>query len=389
MCSQRSISSPSALPYRSLFAAIASISAVGIAIGLTIPLLSLILESRGISPTWIGINTAVSGLSSIIITPFVPDLARIVGTARLLIIALLIAIISFLGFYLIDAFWVWFILRFIFATCIGIAFILSEFWINFSAPEHKRGFIFGIYGTVFAMGFAAGPVILSLTGSTGFMPFLLGSLILFLSIIPVLLALDESPKLTEKASAPFISFLFAAPIVIVATLIFGAAETALETILPLFGQALNYDEQSSVLMITFFAIGSVGFQIPLGMLSDRMDRRLLLAILSTLAATLSLVLASVTGELAKIYGYLLLIGGFTGGLYTIALSHLGTKFKGSDLAAANSAVVLAYSIGLMIGPLVFGIIFDHTPPEGLPISFGIMMGSYALFAFYRFIYGRN
>ena len=125
-------------------AAIASISAVGVALGLGLPLLSVILEQRGISPTMIGANTAVAGVASLVAAPLVTPIARRLGVRLTMALAIVAAALSALGFYFFVPFWTWFPLRLVFLFAITALFILSEFWINAAAPPGKRGFILGI-----------------------------------------------------------------------------------------------------------------------------------------------------------------------------------------------------------------------------------------------------
>ncbi|TJV07968.1 MAG: MFS transporter, partial [Mesorhizobium sp.] len=119
-------------------AAISSISVVGIAIGLGMPLLSVILESRGHSASMIGLNTAVAGL------------------AQTMLLMIAVGALAFVGFHFAPAFWMWFPLRVALHISLTVLFILSEFWISTSAPPHRRGLVLGIYATVLSLGFAAG-----------------------------------------------------------------------------------------------------------------------------------------------------------------------------------------------------------------------------------------
>jgi len=83
----------------SLFAAISAISAVGVAIGLGLPLLSIILEKRGIPSTLIGLNAAMAGIASMLAAPVTTKLAHSYGVARTMMFAVVVASISGLGFY--------------------------------------------------------------------------------------------------------------------------------------------------------------------------------------------------------------------------------------------------------------------------------------------------
>ena len=143
--------------WRSLAAAIATISAMGAAIGLGIPLLSVLLEARGHSASLIGANTAVAGLASIVAAPLAAPIAARLGVARAIVLMLIIGSVAFLGFHFLQPLWAWFALRIVLHFALTVLFVLSEYWINASAPPEKRGLVLGIYATSLSMGFALGP----------------------------------------------------------------------------------------------------------------------------------------------------------------------------------------------------------------------------------------
>ena len=122
------VATPEPVRWRSISAAIASISVVGIAIGLGMPLLSIIMESRGQSATMIGLNTAVAGLASIAGAPLATPLAIRFGVVWTLVAMIVIGALAFTAFYFATDFWMWFPLRVILHVALTVLFILSEFW---------------------------------------------------------------------------------------------------------------------------------------------------------------------------------------------------------------------------------------------------------------------
>src|SRR4051794_15255746 len=186
---------PEQTRWLSITAAIASISVVGIAIGLGIPLLSVILETRGYSATMIGLNTAVAGIASIAAAPLATPLAIRFGVVWTILAMIVIGAFAFLGFYFATSFWMWFPLRAILHVALTVLFILSEFWISVSAPPHRRGFVLGVYATVLSLGFAFGPWLFSRMGSSGFLPFGVTFALVMVAALPVLAAAGESPKI--------------------------------------------------------------------------------------------------------------------------------------------------------------------------------------------------
>ncbi|MCK5326081.1 MAG: hypothetical protein KAJ57_08730, partial [Woeseiaceae bacterium] len=69
---------------RSLIAVIASMVVVNLVYGLTLPLLSLVLDAEGISKTIIGLSIVAQASAGVVITPFVPRLMTRIGPGRLM-----------------------------------------------------------------------------------------------------------------------------------------------------------------------------------------------------------------------------------------------------------------------------------------------------------------
>ena len=262
----------------SIAAAIAAISAVGIAIGLGIPLLSVVLENRGYSASLIGLNTAAAGVASIAAAPFATPIAERVGVVPTMLAMILIAAASLAGFYFATAFWMWFPLRVGLHFALTVLFILSEFWISVSAPAERRGLILGVYATVLSMGFAFGPWLFAQIGSAGFAPFGFAIGITMLAAIPILMAWSESPAITgKKRGSAFLRYVILVPTATGAVLVFGAVETGGFALFPVYGGRVGFSESEAALLLSMVGLGNVLLQIPLGLLSDMIrDRRLLL-----------------------------------------------------------------------------------------------------------------
>ncbi|TCU23108.1 putative MFS family arabinose efflux permease [Rhizobium azibense] len=374
----------------SLVAAVSSISAVGIAIGLGLPLLSIILEKRGIPSTLIGLNTAMAGIAAMAAAPITTKLAHQYGVAPTMLWAVVISALSSLGFYYAENFWLWFPLRFAFHGATTTLFILSEFWINAASPPTKRGFVLGIYATVLSLGFAAGPLLFSILGSDGILPFLVGAAAILLAAIPIFIARHESPILEEKPELHFMRYVFLVPTATAAVFIFGAVEAGGLSLFPIYAIRANFTESQAALLLTVMGIGNVIFQIPVGMLSDRIsDKRPLLAAMAFMGLIGSLMLPLLSHSWIMMAGVLLFWGGCVAGLYTVGLSHLGSRLKGSDLAAANAAFVFCYAVGTVAGPQAIGVAIDVAGNNGFAWAIACFFGLYALLAGIRLLFLRK
>ncbi|MCG6122592.1 MAG: MFS transporter [Microvirga sp.] len=362
--------------FASIAAAIGCISAVGVGLSLSVPLLSLEMERMGASGTLIGVNTALAGFAAIVTVPFVPRLAARVGVLPLLWTAVAVAALSLLAFKATYSIAWWFPLRFIYSVALGALFVLSEFWINTAAPPKRRGFVMGIYATVLALGFAAGPAVLALVGTSGWPPYIAGACLCAAAALPLLLARGVSPHLDGGSGRTVLSFVLAAPAATVAALVFGAVESGAFSILPLYGLEIGYAASGAVFLVSLMALGNVVLQIPLGMISDRMDRRVLLAIIAGVGLAGALAMPFVAGHLYGFGALLVVWGGVVGGLYTVGLAHLGARFSGGDLAAANAAFVILYNAGMMIGPPLSGAGLDLIRPHGFAWALALLFAGY-------------
>jgi len=367
---------------RGAMAAIASISVVGTAIGLSFPLLSLLMEQRGIAASVIGANTAVAGIAAMAVVPFVTPIARKLGVVNAMMVFIVVSIACLMGFYVTDNLPAWFVMRFIFSCAITAIFILSEFWINSASHESKRGLILGIYATTLSLGFALGPAILSAVGTSGILPFAIGCSIILAAIVPIFAGRNNEPQMKVAGKTPSVlPYVFMVPLATMAGFVFGAAEQIALALLPVFAIRSGYEEQMAALLLTVVGLGNVALQIPLGAWSDRVhDRRtvlLICAIIGVLGAVLLPVVAQTGWALAIV---LLVYGGIISGMYTVGLAHLGSRLKGADLAQANAAFVLCYGFGMTVGPQMAGIAMDLMGPPG----FGATL--FGFFALYLVLY---
>lgn len=368
-----------AIKWRAMLAATTAISVVGIAIGFGIPLLSVILESRGFSATAIGVNTAMAGVAALAVSPFGAAIATRFGVVATMMAMLALACVSAVGFYFADSYWMWFPLRLGLHGALTMLFILSEFWIVASAPPERRGLVLGIYATILSLGFALGPWLFSITGSEGFLPFAVIGCLLIAAGLPVWWASDQAPPLTEtgKAGGGFIAILFAVPAAMGAVFVFGAVETGGFALLPIYGHDAGHSETNAALLLSMIGLGNMVMQIPIGILADRVSNRpALLAAFAVVGTAGAIALPLIISDWATTALVLFIWGAGVAGLYTVGLTHLSARMAGRDLAAANSAFVFCYSFGMLLGPQFIGVAMDLFGKDGFAYSLAMFFVFY-------------
>jgi MFS family permease len=307
--------------------------------------------------------------------PFVPALAARIGIGRLIAAAVLITAASFLGFKLFFSYAAWFPIRFVFSAALGTLFVLSEYWIAAKAPPQRRGIIMGVYATSLSLGFAGGPLLLSLTGTSGWPPYLASAGLYALALIPLALARKRLPRLDEAPAHSILRYLFAVPLATGAALGFGAIETGAFSLLPVLGLRLGLDAASAPLLVSAMALGNVMFQMPIGWLADRIDKaRVLTGIAGVGLCGACLIPLVAPLGLWPLCGLLFVWGGIIGGLYVVGLSHLASRFTGPDLAGANAAFVMLYNVGLLSGPPLAGYGLDMGREWGFAAAMAAFSG---------------
>jgi len=357
----------------SLGAVYACIFANGIGMGLSLPLLSLILERNGVSGTVNGLNVAFGSVAMLAFTPFIPSLAARLGTVRFLICCYVVAAVSLVGFRATDSLVLWFLLRFTLNCALQGLFLVSEVWINQIATDAVRGRLVSIYGSIVSAGFAIGPLIIQGLGTRGWTPFVAGAGTILAAMIPLIVARRLVPPVEPAGARAMLGFVLRSPSAAVAGLGYGAIETCLASFLTIYAVRLGSAETAAILLLTAWGLGTMVLQPLIGWLSDRIDRRLVLMLCGcmTLGGAVSVGFIPPTDwtALALVFVW----GGFIAALYTVGLAHLGSNFKGGDLAAANAAFSILYALGTMAGPSIGGFAIDAWKPFGLLVAVGLIV----------------
>ncbi|BCW89036.1 hypothetical protein sos41_21910 [Alphaproteobacteria bacterium SO-S41] len=362
-----------------LAAAYACIVATAAALGLTLPLIPLEIERQGYSAAFNGLNGVAGSIALLATAPFVPAIAARVGPIRLLAVCFLVAATCMAAFPLTGV-PAWFPLRFILNCALQGLFVVSEVWINSFATERSRGRLIGLYGALMTAGFAAGPAIASLFPDRSMMPFFLGGAVILLGLGPVLAARTLAPHIEHTPASGLWAVFLLAPIPFLAAFAHSGAETAAGSFLPVFAVREGWSPSDAILLISAFGLGNVLLQVPIGWLSDWMDRRTVLAGCALLACLFGLLLPLAAHDPLLLTGVAFIWGGTIIGIYTVGLTLVGQIFTGARLAPASSAFALAYAGGSILGPGGAGLSMDLVGQAGLGWYVALICGVFGIIA---------
>ena len=99
-------------------------------------------------------------------------------------------------------------------------------------------------------------------------------------------------------------------------------------------------------------LGGFAFQIPVGRLSDRFDRRVVLAVLSLGFAGVAFLMLLLPRSLPTILPAATLLGGFMSTLYPVCVAHAHDRMPADRVVAVSGRLILVSGIGSVIGPLI-------------------------------------
>jgi len=353
---------------RNLIAACAAITVFGFAFGMSYPLLSLILESRGVGSDMIGINSAMSPIGILLFTPVIPVLAKRFGGRNVAIAAAIVTALVFLSYPVFDSLSAWFLIRLVQGMSMSTLFVLSEAWIVGSAGDHNRGKIVAIYASVLSASFGSGPLLISIIGIDGLTPFILGAGVIAAGIIPFIFIRDNTPQEAEETQASSIlRFAAMAPMLLFAVGSFGIFDAASLSLFPVYGVQNGLSVTTAANVLTALIIGNVVLQLPIGWLCDRFPTRKVLAGCA-IVTSIALTLLPAALHTPLLWPLLVLMGTTGYGVYTVSLVALGNRFSGNDLISGSAAFALVWGGGALFGSISGGMVMLASGYYGLPFS---------------------
>jgi len=361
---------------QNLVAVTAAMAVTALIYGLSLPLLALVMNARGVDNLWIGLSAAVQSVGIILVAPYLPKHMCRMGPAILMLGAILVSLVAFLLLPLFTSTVSWLVLRFAIGLAGGVLWICGDTWVNAVATEATRGRVVAVYGVAVAGGFSLGPMVASMTGTEGFAPFLVSSAIMLLSALPLLPVIGISPSLRGEQAGGLLHYFSLARLPMLMGLVYALSEGVLLSFLAIYGLNQGLGETRTLYLIAVMGIGGMLGQLPIGWLADRMNRLLLASLTVVCVAAAAIAIpATITLQVWSLI-VLVVLGASMMGVYTIGMVIIGEQFKGADLAAAGALYGLMFGAGSILGPLVGGVVVKTLPAHGMPLSIAVM---YALF----------
>ncbi|MBK1666166.1 MFS transporter [Rhodospirillum rubrum] len=280
--------------------------------------------------------------------------------------------------FLVDP-WSWAVLRLIEGFSMAGLITCTESWLNMRATEQTRGTIFSVYmiATYFSQGIAQFLLTFgdSAAGETGgFRLYALVGILTTLSLVPIAVTRMPAPEQIDTTSLGLRKLYKISPTGVFGCLTSGMTLGSFYSLGPLFAREIGFDLAQIATFMSAVIIGGLILQWPLGRLSDRFDRRLIIigACLAVAVTCLALGFGQLSGlPLASgsfhqaFLGGSVLFGALVATLYPVSVASANDRLAPADMVAASGGLLFSYSLGAMIGPLIASSVMEGVGPGGL------------------------
>lgn len=349
------------------FAVCSAVISIGLALGVTMPLVSLRLESWGYDSFAIGVMAATPAVGVLLGASLAGRLAARFGTTVLMQLCLLLGALSVAGLALVQNYAVWVGLRLFLGVALTVVFVLGESWINQLAVEKWRGRLVALYGTGYALSQLSGPLLLTGLGTATDAGFWTGVGLLIGGSL-MLLGRSGAPQVDAHSTSGrgLLVFCRKLPAIAWAVMLFAAFEAMMLTLLPIYSLRQGFTQEVALVMVSVVVIGDAALQLPIGWLADRMSRQTLfrccgvVLLLSSLAIPLLL-------HTPLIWPVFVAFGASAGGLFTLSLIMIGERYRDDELVRANAHVAQLWGLGCLVGPLATGAVSQWLSGHALPL----------------------
>jgi len=252
----------------------------------------------------------------------------------------------------------WMAARALTGFCFAGLFIVVESWLNSAATGETRGQILSVYAMTGLLAGIIGQLLLSATDTTGFKPFCIVAIIIALALVPIALTKAVAP--THEGGGARINLIGLyrqSPFGLVAASLCGVTTSAFFTLGPILAQRRGLDTGGIAVFMASGTLGGFLMAWPLGWLSDRLDRRLvIIGAAITAAVTLGVMIALVPDEATRWLLYLCaaIFGGTIIPTYSVVMAHVNDAVGEGEFVAASGGLLIMQGVGAVAGPLIAG-----------------------------------
>ncbi|WP_404933255.1 MFS transporter [Nitratireductor sp. L15S-10] len=347
--------------------------------GLQGTLIALRGAAEGFSETTIGLMGSAYFAGFLIGCLYVPRLLRAVGHIRAFAaLAALGAAGALLLVLFVDPL-AWIAVRFLSGICFSSLFTTIESWLNSAAQNTNRARVLAIYRIIDIAAVTGSQYMLPALGIEGFVTFAVMAMMITLSLVPVSMADRSNPKPPAELRLDLAAVWRISPLAAFGCLAVGLTNSAFRIVGPIYGQSIGFSVSEIATFMSAGIIGGAVMQYPLGALSDRHDRRVVLLCTTIGALVSALIIVWFASDSPNANMLLVfLFGAFAMSLYSLSVAHANDHAQKDQFVQLAAGLLFFYSLGAMVGPLLASLLMQRFGPHALfsytSIVYAVLIG---------------
>lgn len=280
--------------------------------------------------------------------------------------------------------WSWIALRALTGACFAGLYMVIESWLNDRIPNEQRGSLMAVYMIVNLGAIAASQQLLNISDPAGFELFVVASVLVSLAALPVALTSSSVPEPVPSDRMGFGELYLISPLGTMGAFVIGLANGAMWGLVPLAGVRFGLSTAAVATLMSLIVLGGVAFQWPTGWLSDRIDRRKVIVLVTAIMAASCAALYVVEGQnLNLLFALAFVFGGMSLVFYPLIAAHTNDRVEDVDRVQAVATLLLILGIGAAIGPLLGALTMDWFGAPSVFLFMGGVMVLFLIFALLR------
>jgi len=216
----------------------------------------------------------------------------------------------------------------------------------------------------------AGQQLLNLGTVSSYQLFTIAAILVSIAIIPVSLTLALAPAPVESVHINLKKIWRYSHIGLIGAIVSGLVTGAFWSLAPVYASNSGFDKLQLTLFVSAAVMGGAIFQLPIGKVSDRIDRRVVLMWTSAFGALLSMAFVLIPDITTLVGGNaVIVLAFFWGGMvmtqYAISLAHANDDAEPEDFVLIGSGMLFTLGICSAIGAPIASLLMSLTGPQGL------------------------
>ncbi|MDG3040306.1 MFS transporter [Roseicyclus marinus] len=277
----------------------------------------------------------------------------------------------------------WMVLRVVLGFSLSGVYVTAESWLNDAATNETRGQSLSAYVLCQMVGLVAAQGILSAGDPTGWLLFIIPSILVSLSFAPILLSVQPAPAFAQTSAMSLKALYKSSPFGVVGMCLMGSVFAGQFAMAAVFATEAGLSLGQLAAFSSTIFIGGIIFQYPIGWLSDRMDRRVLIVSCAAVSGCICLVGLF----FGHIYPVLLAVGVLSGGLsqplYALLIAYTNDYLSPQEMPAASGGLLFVNGLGAIAGPPVMGLVMGRIGAQGFWLVLAMILFATALYGVWR------